>query len=261
MRAADGVVTVFRIPSRGIAFDVDVGPDEHGRQVAVYSRCAREPVPYAGGGLSLYRTGGRCRLYELQLASGRERRLRTPTERSGSDFSPTIWRGRLAWAHATDKTVAIMVKEGGKTRRLRAGTPSNERLSGVPSSGVRGLDLRGSRLSLVWSYYNRCARDDPYGLRPEVYELWSYRLGHSRHRVARAGCPRDRDSGITWAQLTRSGLTYSAVSMSNADILVGPRGRTRLDLPLGTFVQSFARLDNGSLATAHDGSGNGLTIG
>jgi hypothetical protein len=265
VRHADGGVKVLPIPSRGVAFDVDVGPDGRGREVAVYSRCTREPaLGSPGGGLAYYRTGGRCRLYELPLTGGGERRLRTPTERSGSDVLPSIWRGRLAWVHVGGGSLTLRLRESGRMRRLPTGTTSADRLSDLPAPGVRGLDLRGDRLALVWSYYDPhegCGVDAPFGRVP-VDEVWSYRLGVSRRRVARAGCPGDAASRIGWAQLTPSGLSYSA-TIDQAQTLVGPRGaRTRIEIPEGTnFVQSFARLDDGKLAAAYDGSRSGLVVG
>jgi hypothetical protein len=266
LRAADGELTTFKIPSRAVPFDIDVGPDARGLDVAVYSRCSTDPALGApGGGLPYYRTGRRCRLYELSLATGRERRLRTPTERTGSDMLPTIWRGRLAWQHVAAGTITLMLRDGGHTRRLRTGTSSADRLGGtLPAPGVRGLDLRGTHLSLVWSYYDPhagCGVDAPFGRVP-VDELWSYRLGVSRRRVAHAGCSRDAASRIGWAQLTPSGLSYSATFRKNpGEVLVGPHGRAPITIPAGTnFVQSFARLDDGRLAVAYDGSDNGLLV-
>jgi hypothetical protein len=266
MRAADGVLTAFRIPSRAVAFDVDVGPDERGRDVAVYSRCATEPASGPpGGGLFYYRTGLRCRLYQLSLATGRERRLRTRTERSGSDILPTMWRGRLAWEHVDGNRVTLMLRDGKRTRRVSLGTPSADRLGGVrPAPGVRALDLRGDRLALVWSYFDPhdgCGIDAPFGRVP-VDEVWSYHLGRSRRRVAHGGCERDDAWRIGWAQLTAAGISYSAtLRRDNSEVLVGPRGRTSIAIPRGgDFIQSFARLDDGRLAIAYDGSANGLFV-
>jgi hypothetical protein len=265
-RTAAGTVQTFAVPSRPVAYDVDVGPDPDGREVAVYSRCRHEPAFVSpGGGLSYYRSGEGCRLYSLSLKTGRERRLHTSTERSGSDFLPTIWRTRLAWAHVAKGKLSLMVRDGGRTRRLRAGTTSVDRLGqGVRAPGVRGLDLRGDRLALVWSYYDdrdHCGSNPP-SLRIPVDEVWSYRLGASRRRVARAGCSGDAALRIGWAQLTPSGLSYSA-TIGGAETVVGPDGRRTFTLPDGAsdFIQTFARLDDGRLVVAYDGLGSGLAIG
>ncbi|HEV7754064.1 MAG TPA: hypothetical protein VGO71_21110 [Baekduia sp.] len=264
-RSASGEVGTFRIRSRKVAFDVDVGPDEHGREVAVYSRCAVEPaLGSPGAAMTYYRTGSACRLYELSLATGHERRLKTTTERSGPDFLPSIWRGRLAWVHVERGALTLRLRDGGRVRRLPAGTASADRLGGeLPAPGVIGLDLRDDRLSLVWSYYDlhdSCGADPPFGRTP-VDEVWSYRFGLSRRRVAHAGCRGDAAARIGWARRTPSGLSYSA-TIAKAETLVGPTGRTPLTIPAGTnFVQSFARLDDGRTAVTWDGSTSGLAVG
>jgi hypothetical protein len=125
---------------------------------------------------------------------------------------------------------------------------------------VLGLDLRGNHMSMVWSHYDPCARDEPRFGRDPVYEVWSYRLGASRRRVARAGCAHDAMARIGWAQLTPSGLSYSA-QIAGADILVGPTGRTPITPPQSDFVVSFARLDDRRLAIAYDGFDSGLAVG
>jgi hypothetical protein len=273
---ADGRVITFRVPSRAVAFDVDVGPDVHGREVAVYSRCAREPEAFApGGGLPYYRTGIRCRLYELSTATatGRERRLRTPDDGSGSDFLPSIWRGRLAWVHTASETapVALMLRDGARTRRLRTGTPSADRRlgAGLRAPGVRGIDLRGDRLTFVWTYYDarKGCGDDPRFGRSPIDEVWSYRLGAARRRVAGSACPGDVAGRIHWSQLSPSGLAYATTTNANTETLVelpgdGAASRTTtLTLPAGTnFVQSFARLDDGALAVAWDGVSSGIAV-
>jgi hypothetical protein len=263
IRHRDGSVQTFPIRSRGIPFDVDTGPDAHGREVAVYSRCPSERWSVAPGDITpYYRAYSRCRLYELSLATGRERRLHTPTEASGSDYLPTIWRRRLAWVHVEGNSrLSLMVREGNRTRRVRAGTPSRggPPASYLPAAGVLGLDLRGNHMSMVWSHYDPCATDEPRFGRDPVYEVWSYRLGVTRRRVARANCAHDAMIHLGWAQLTPSGLSYLA-QIDNADVLVGPAGRTTITPPQSDFAATFARLDDGRLAVAYDGDSSGIAV-
>ena len=96
--ASDGVaVRTLPVPGRKVPFDVDLGPDEHGHTVATYSRCAKEPFVPSVGLLPNYRTGVRCRLYQVRVPGGSEQRIRVPVGNSQSVFLPTRWHHALAY--------------------------------------------------------------------------------------------------------------------------------------------------------------------
>jgi hypothetical protein len=71
-------------PGAGL-FDAKLGRDRRGSLVAVYTRCA---------GLG----GGDCDVYELDLATRRERRVKGVSSDRCSEFAPSIWRGTVAFA-------------------------------------------------------------------------------------------------------------------------------------------------------------------
>lgn len=275
MRWRNGVVRAFAIRPRAVPFDVDVGPDRDGREVAVYSRCAREPARFGPGTvLPYFRTGRGCRVFSLDLRTGRERPV-TGLDKAGSSFLPSIWRSRIAWAQLIGSTVRLRLKEGSRSpRTVRGGTPSAD-LGDVPAIGPSNLDLRGRRMALTWSYYDPrhgCGVDPKIGPVP-VSEAWLYKLGESRHRIVHAGCRSDDGQGaVRWATLTHSGVSY-ALSLDEG---VDPRGtqvvRTipfgggaahsvALAVPPGAeFVVSFAILPSGRIAYDFDGTASGLAL-
>jgi len=274
-----GAVRTFAIRPRTRPFDVDVGPDEHGRQVAVYTRCAREPLQFGPGTvLPYFRTGRACRLFAMDLRSGHERRV-AGVDRSGSSFLPTIWRSRIAWAQVIERphgsVLRLRLREGGRhPRTVRGGTRSAP-LGDAPAVGPLSLDLRADRMALTWSYYDRragCGKDPKIGPLP-VSEAWLYTFGVSRRRIAHAGCPQDGPRAfVTWSSLDSGGVSYVSHLAQGADprgqdILHtigfggGPSRSTALSTPrMSDFVVSFAVLASGAVAYSFDGSTNGLSL-
>ncbi|HXD56891.1 MAG TPA: hypothetical protein VN606_03190 [Thermoleophilaceae bacterium] len=125
-----------RVKPRRVPFDVDLGPNSRDAVVAVYSRCRHEP-------------SGGCDLYVYDFGSRRESRIRSTTVRGGSEFLPTIWRSRIAFARVWEKRkrkVSYIY-----TRRLTRRDRS-QRLAGGSSGTPTSLDLRGSRLALTWGF-------------------------------------------------------------------------------------------------------------
>lgn len=163
--AVDGVITRLPVKTRTVPFDVDLGRAASGGVVAAYSRCRVEPGRQQLGNALIahpdWSTGRGCRLYRYSFTGGREVRLR----RSGtaSEFLPSIWRDRIAFA---------TVRRGGHPRlwlrdldagiRARALPPGarstytvciggnchRKRL--VREPGPTALDLRGNRLAMTW---------------------------------------------------------------------------------------------------------------
>lgn len=155
-RVGNGPVTRFAIASRGVPFDVDLGPTSSGRVVAVYSRCTTEPAPAAGldpEGVR-YESGRGCEIYRLDLASGEETRYAKVSASDASEFWPTYWKGRVGFARAYDnkpRSPYVYVKD------IERSEPS-ERLPGGPrgtpatGSAPRQLELYGTRLGFQWRY-------------------------------------------------------------------------------------------------------------
>ncbi|WP_205697214.1 hypothetical protein [Conexibacter sp. SYSU D00693] len=153
------------VPVRGqrVPFDVDAGPDRGGRPVAVYSRCSgREPHLGDGraDGLPLHYAARGCRLFQVDLGTGREHKLNVTARKGFSQFRPSIWKGRIAYASRRDRSqadIALLLQrlEGRRPRSLRPG-PRESRAGTVPYAdsvdlGPLSLDLRGTRVAVVWA--------------------------------------------------------------------------------------------------------------
>jgi hypothetical protein len=151
----DGRTEVAPVRPRGVPFDVDLGPGPNGRVVAVYSRCRGEPDRVYG--FPTYYTGTDCRLYRVDVASGRERRL-SGGSYGRSEYLPTIWRERLAFARTYEgrgdrpgSGPHVYVRRGnGRSQRMPAG-PRGE----IRTIGPMRLDLRRGRLVVGWEHVKR----------------------------------------------------------------------------------------------------------
>jgi hypothetical protein len=165
-----GAKTRLPVGTRSVPFDVDLGSDAHGRVVATYSRCATEPTPIPGtesvvgyaspNGLPRWSRASRCSLRVLDIATGRERALRVPRPSGASDTTPSMWRGRVAFARlarrATVAQVLLFTPSTGRLRRLRHGRipsdcPFRGGCRGSKREGeVQQLDLGARAVAFVW---------------------------------------------------------------------------------------------------------------
>jgi hypothetical protein len=142
-----------RLPVKGrsVPFDADLGPADDGRSLAVYSRCRVEPPmrPLTDASPPDYRRGTGCAIYELDLTSGTERRIRAASPTDSSEILPTVWQGRIAFARVYNSNRSA-------TRlytRPRVGGGPSRRLPGaraLPGAHPTSLDLYGRRLAVAW---------------------------------------------------------------------------------------------------------------
>jgi hypothetical protein len=165
---AGGVTREVPVAPRGVPFDVDLGPDERGRVVAAYSRCDREPP--AGGAFvefPKWADGRGCRLYRFDFATGRETPIAAANAPGASQFLPSIWRARVAFARVYPRRPGMRgrlpylyvraLSGGGRSRRLPGGprgvisVGGSAELVGQPT----GMDLYGRRLAFGWAYRAR----------------------------------------------------------------------------------------------------------
>jgi hypothetical protein len=145
-----GRTTILRALPRVVPFDVDLGPDQRGRVVAVYSRChAEEDVWIANTVRPLPPPIG-CVLYRYDFATQRERRIGGIVG-TGSFYLPTIWHNEIAYVRSRGRTSA-----GVYVQPLSA--PRGHRIAAIPlgdgsgaTPGPVGLDLRGSELAIAWA--------------------------------------------------------------------------------------------------------------
>ena len=161
-----GVVNPAPVAPRALPFDVDLGPTTTGTVAAVYSRCAREVGP-GGASDALYGRGRGCDLYRLDLATGTEQRLEQASSPTASEFWPTTWRDRIAFARTYDTKRSFPylytrpVDGPGRSVRLPGGPrgecgrdrrTSRRFCSTQTLSRPAALDLYGRRLAFTWKF-------------------------------------------------------------------------------------------------------------
>jgi hypothetical protein len=175
-----GITSRLPVEPRAVPFDVDLGPDTAGRTVAAYSRCRREPPrrdPRTGNALAQlpeWRRGQGCDLYLYSFEAGREARVRHASIAAASEFLPTVWTDRIAFARVYERRRgnagrraylyvrpnSLFRSQGrrGDTRRMPAGprardlycTARPRRCRRLAEPGPTALDLATRRLVFGW---------------------------------------------------------------------------------------------------------------
>jgi hypothetical protein len=175
--------TTARLPvaPRTVPFDVDLGPEADGKTVATYSRCRREPPPrdprtgnaIAGQQFQWSRARG-CDIYMFSFETGAEVRVRYASTRGASEFLPSVWTDRIAFARVFERRrgragrrAYLYVRPNGligtngprgRSQRVPAGARARGRFcSGRPrrcrvgvEAGPTALDLRTRRVAFGW---------------------------------------------------------------------------------------------------------------
>jgi hypothetical protein len=144
---AGQVTTALPVPPRAVPFDADVGPGADGAPTVVYSRCTTEPrlgidrVP-------VWATGRGCDVYAFPLGAAAEARVAGVSTGGASEFLPSIWRDRVAFARVyvgRNRLPYVYVRGDGPSERQPGGLRGE---TGLP--GPTSLDLAGVRLGLTW---------------------------------------------------------------------------------------------------------------
>jgi hypothetical protein len=149
----DGAGTVRTLPvvSRGVPFDVDLGPTSGGTIYAVYSRCRTDPT-WSGDQMPPYEQGRGCDVYKLDLTTLAEQRYTKVNASDGSEYWPSYWKGQVAFARAYESDPSkpyIYVKT------IASSAPSARQPGGSRGSGRSTplqLELYGTRLGFGWRY-------------------------------------------------------------------------------------------------------------
>jgi hypothetical protein len=143
---------------RAVPFDVDIGPEETGNPVVVFSRCATEP----DATLPLPWSAARgCTLRADNLANAdSERPLSVHPPKGASDSTPSVWGTHLAFQrHTSGSPVAqLMLHDFGThhTATLRHGAVSHAcpYRSGCAKAAIGGevdeLDLGPRAVAFSW---------------------------------------------------------------------------------------------------------------
>lgn len=152
-----GVTSTVPVQPRGVPFDADLGPDENGETVAVYSRCGLEPSFSAEGQAPPAWSSGRgCNVFQFNFATGRETRVASANTERSSEFLPSIWETRIAFARVYEHRRGRAGDRAYLYARPLLGARRSERLRPGPRSspvetGPTALDLRGRRLAFAWA--------------------------------------------------------------------------------------------------------------
>ncbi len=144
-----GRTELLRVAPRRVPFDVDLGPDPHGRAVAVYSRCRRErPVWMNGAGTPAGLPSG-CALYRYDFATKREGRI-AGIAGTGSFYLPTLWQNEIAYVRVGARGGPALVAQ--PLTAPRRGKLAVVSLPGdaAGAPGPVSLDLGPGRLAFAW---------------------------------------------------------------------------------------------------------------
>ena len=169
------------VASRGAPFDVRIGGCADGREVAVYSRCARYGARPSG-----------CRLARLDLATGVERPL-ARARGDASESMPALAGRRLAYVVSRPGAAdAVVVRDLGTGRGVRQPTG---KLEGGRPTRVVALDIDGVRLASVWT-----GQAGPFF----EYALFGQRVGGAARRldvteITGDGCGNTHFTGVALA--------------------------------------------------------------
>jgi len=231
-------IETLPIPARDAPFDADLGPDAHGRPVAVYSRCTSEML-FATGPFPDYAAGRGCDLFRYRFDARREERLRSLSSPSQDDFTPTIWGTRVAFARSVsdDRRSASQLyvgtlSSGQPPRPIRGGDDPFEHAFCASRARPSRLDLRASRLVFAWDEV--CGGDSGCegqrgGFTPPLGQVWDVSIepGGRRRRVQSVCSGGSENPGLGFASpaLAQDKLFYFVQAPSPSDSLFQVRRR------------------------------------
>jgi hypothetical protein len=134
----DGVVRPLPVAPSTVPFEIDLGPDRHGRVVAVYPRCAQVPA-YYGPVYDGPPIG--CDLYLYDFRRVRETPIRRANSTRADERYPAIWKSRLVFARSS----------GFYWRSLKGRGPSRLLRQADVGYFPSGADLRGKLAALAFN--------------------------------------------------------------------------------------------------------------
>lgn len=183
----NSVTARLPVKPRAVPFDVDVGRNAAKDAVAAYSRCRRDPGPreVATGSqltrLPQWATGRGCDVYVLNLRTNVETRVNSAGSAGASEFLPSVWRDRIAFARVYDRRrgragerahlYVRSLRRGGINRSLPAGGRSRRRACAFPpprscrrviEPGPTAIDLGERYLAFAWDSTDFSVLSDVY---------------------------------------------------------------------------------------------------
>jgi hypothetical protein len=206
-----GAVSALAVAPRPQPFDLSVGSSQTGGPVVTFSRCTKTPGGAAFGlGFLAPLTGRGCRVRVLDLKTGRESTPAIPHPAGASDTTPSMWRGRVAFArldpaHHAEVQQVLLWRPGhpGLASLPHGAMPAKCTLrggcAGQPRTGsVEGLAYDGRLVSFLWQ-----------PVAPGVFGDGGWEVRADR---VSTGASRIVGSGFAGEVCTGSGLDLSAPS-------------------------------------------------
>ena len=242
-----GVTSAVPVQHRGVPFDSDLGPDGHGDTVAVYSRCGREPSFSPQGNAPPEWSSGRgCNVFQFNFATGRETRVASANTDGSSEFLPSIWETRIAFARVYERRSGRAGDRAYLYARTLLGTSTSTRLRSGPravpvETGPAALDLRGRRVAFAWATRGDC----PGG----ITAIWLDTVGGGQQRVQSA-CNTNLQGRAVVSPTISGGQVYYSRSNTGGEEL-GSRIR-RYRIKTRDRREVFALPRAAALATATD---------
>lgn len=178
-------------PSRPEPFDLDLGPDERGSFLAVYSRCGRAPED--------------CDLYQYRFAKREERKLRAPSSERFSERQPTVWGSRIVFDRSGVKTP---IRLGRRTAGGTLGIEGGSLDLGAFEQRPIALELRDRHLAFAW-YAGTC--EDGGKIQPDLTEMLLLKLDNDKvtgRRLVGRGCGGDDEADFDFPSLSEDALYY-----------------------------------------------------
>jgi len=198
--------------------------------------------------------GRGCDVYRFDFRRQRERRVPVASRSRFSEYLPTVWRGRIAFARSSNRPREVLrpgalytgrVSGDGGARRMRGGSDRSP-LGGpgeTQGPGPTFLDLRGSRLTFAWAVsLGPCdgrTVDREQRFAPILSELWSIPAGSGERMLV------DQICGPASA-------TFLSPTFSGRDIVYGVR-RFDTNDPAERFNIRRHRSADGTYARATQG--------
>lgn len=180
-------------PSRAEPFDLDLGPDERGSFLAVYSRCGRD--------------GEDCDLYQYRFAKREERKLRGPSSERFNEGSPTVWGSRIAFDRSGVETpIRLGRRAGGGTSDIEGGSRDQV----LDLQGPTALELRAEHLAFAW-YAGTDESAAGGGPAPAITEMWLLEFDgddESERRLVGRGIEGGPEADFEYPSLTEDALYY-----------------------------------------------------
>lgn len=239
------------IRTRTSPFDADIGLDAQGREVVTYSRCALEPsYSLPASELHTVRAGRSCRLYAHRLGSSTERRLSRIGQPGTSEYLPSQWRSRVAFARV-DRTGRVTLQVTDLAGRpVRSLKQRGDRPEALPTK----IDMHGRRVSYGWRFELPAC---PGGMEDKTFvgsEIWLDDLGARTSRRIAHGCDASLTAGVASPTVLATRVTYllrdrpafdvaSRYSVMTYDMRT--RRRTSGPPTTGALVLQVARIDAG----------------